>query len=55
MFGQASIRSVEEEVVLVDARRDGRGAELVEETEKRFGIGDREFDFDFGRHGERRG
>jgi hypothetical protein len=55
VFGQASIGSVEEEVVLVDARRDGRGAEFVEETEERFGVGDREFDFDFGRHGEGKG
>jgi len=51
MFGEAAVGSVEDDVVLVDARGGGLGAELGEGTEEGFGVRDVEFNFGFASHG----
>ena len=52
MLGESAVGSVEDKVVLVDASGDRLGTEFLETTEKGFGIGDRELDFDFAGHEE---
>ena len=54
MPGEATIGSVEDDVVLVDAWGDGSGAELFESAEEGFGVGEAEFDFGLAGHGARR-
>jgi len=51
VLGEAAVGRIEDEVEFVDARRNGFGAEFGERAEKRLGVVDVEFDFDFGRHG----
>ena len=50
VLGEAAVGCVEDHVVLVDAGGGRLGPELGESAEKRFGIGDVEFDFGFARH-----
>ena len=50
MLGESAVGSVEDKVVLVDASGNRLGTEFLETTEKGFGAGDRELDFDFAGH-----
>jgi hypothetical protein len=50
VLGETTFGSVEDEVVLVDARGDGVSAEFLQKTEEGFGVGDSKFDFGFARH-----
>jgi hypothetical protein len=50
VLGQAAIRGVKEEIVLVDPGRDRLGADFRQCAKKGFGVGDAEFDFDLGWH-----
>jgi len=52
VFGEATVGSVEDEVVLMDSGGDGFGAKLFEETEEGFRIRDGKFDLGFTGHGE---
>jgi len=52
VFGEAAVGSVEDEVVFVNARSNGFGAEFFEEAEEGFGVGNAELDFGFAGHGE---
>lgn len=52
VLGEPAVGGIEDDVVLVDARRDGFGANLFKEAEKGFGAGDVEFDFSFAGHEE---
>jgi len=50
VLGKAAVGSVEDKVVLVDARGGRLGAEFSESAEEGFGVGDLELDFRFAGH-----
>lgn len=51
MLGEATVGGVEDEVVLVDTRGGGLGAEFFEGAEEGFGVGEADLDFGFAGHG----
>src|SRR5215469_400949 len=55
VFGKAAVGGVEDEVVFVNARRGGLGAEFFERAEKGFDVDDTELDFGFARHERKEG
>jgi len=54
VFREAAVGSVEDEIVLVDARSEGLRSESLEGAKKRFGVENTELNFGFARHGRKR-
>ena len=52
VLGEPAVRGIEDDVVFVDARGGGFGAQFLEKAKKGFGAGDAELDFGFAGHKE---